>query len=99
VEERLFDTTALIESALKEVDTVSAGRRRTILQKSMLRRGIHPLTRRPLLDAEEDHTCGDCLNHEQHGRYHKCRLKSSFSEATDIRISWPACELWRNENS
>lgn len=49
-------------------------------------------------------TCGSCkylrpVSH--HGkRYNKCghpRGYSSFSEATDIRVSAPACEYWDRE--
>lgn len=45
--------------------------------------------------------CGDCAFHvvRRFGKtYHKCeqhRLGTSRSEASDIRVSWPACELFR----
>jgi hypothetical protein len=44
----------------------------------------------------EDRKCGDCIHHQDyhyHNRhYHKCDIwHVSHSEATDIRVSWPAC--------
>lgn len=87
-------------SAQKPDMTLSAGRRRTIRDRALLDSGIHPATRRKLL-AEPGHTCGDCVHHHHYGwhnsSYHKCdqhRLGESHSEASDIRVGWPACVLW-----
>lgn len=89
--ERLFD---VVQTALDEVDTLTPDRRRTINQRMLLRRGIHPLTRRNLLEPR-GRTCGDCDHHVQHGRYHKCDLNQTMGAGTDIRVSWPACELFK----
>jgi len=81
------------------VDTMlhaeSAGQRRTARNKVLIASGRHPLTGRPL--AKNGHTCGDCAHHVTHRHaktYHKCDLRATSSESTDIRVSWPACELW-----
>ena len=78
--------------------TVSSGRRLTAANRKLLRSGTHPATHRRLLG---EHTCGECSHHHCYlwhtKRYHKCdlhRLGESHSEASDIRISWPACVLW-----
>ena len=73
----------------------SPDRRRTARAKVLLSQNIHPLTMRPL--AQNGETCGTCAHHWVHQRskrYHKCDLKDSSSAATDIRVSWPACQLW-----
>ena len=76
----------------------SAGQRRTARDKALLAAGIHPATRQPLLGR---HTCGECDHacnvHGGARRYWKCarhRLGPSRSEASDIRVSWPACTLF-----
>lgn len=79
---------------------LSPTRRRTALRAQLLAAGIHPATRRPL--ADNGHTCGDCTHHRVHSQgrrqWHKCKLAGlSRSEATDIRVGWPACVLWRPE--
>jgi hypothetical protein len=62
--------------------------------------GMHPATRLPLLAADWGFQCGNCIHavRVQGGaRWHwKCarhRLGMSASEASDIRVSWPACTL------
>lgn len=49
-------------------------------------------------------TCGSCKWREHkryHGRtYNKCghaRGRNTFSEASDIRVSAPACQFWERE--
>jgi len=80
--------------------TLSAGRRLTIANQTLLDSGTHPATRRKLM-VDGDHTCGDCIHHHHYGwhnrSFHKCdlhRLGESHSAASDIRVSWPACVLW-----
>lgn len=84
-------------------DDLSADQRRTKENQRLLSIGVHPATHRPLLkgmnENGEPHTCGECIFHHRyshHSRsYHKCelhRLGESHSAASDIRISWPACE-------
>ena len=58
--------------------------------------GLHPVTRLSLRgDAE---TCGTCVHAVEvggHARdYWKCDLRITSSEATDIRLRWPACVKW-----
>lgn len=74
----------------------SAGRRRTKRAAEAIAGGVHPMTRRPLLTTGE--TCGDCSHLNRHGRYFKCDLmKRTHGPATDIRKSWPACDLFGHE--
>ena len=79
----------------------SATVRRTRRNNELIEAGRHPATLRPLLPLKADLHCGDCAHHlVAHGNtktYHKCarhRLGPSHSEASDIRVSWPACELF-----
>jgi hypothetical protein len=96
------------EARLFEVESIpgeeprrklSATQRLTIRRKRLLDIGIHPVTRCPLLHAEWNRTCGDCDHHVisgGHARpYHKCRLNISSGPATDIRVSWPACQRFQ----
>lgn len=64
--------------------------------RALLEAGVHPATRG---DVRADlGTCGECRHHvidHRNRRYHKCRLHRlgiSSSEASDIRVSWPACD-------
>lgn len=74
--------------------TLSRDQRRTLKNRALLERGIHPATGAPLRVRD---TCGNCKHHEVWrfaGRYHKCALTATNSAATDIRVGWPACTLW-----
>lgn len=82
---------------------LSADMRRTMRNHELLERGVHPATGRLLLAQLPDvnDTCGNCTHHKVHHRgnkvVHKCtehRLGESFSAASDIRVSWPACALF-----
>jgi hypothetical protein len=76
-------------------EQLSADRCRTITNKPLLARGVHPILRLPL--AGNGHTCGDCANHiarRFNKTYHKCRLNDTAGPATDLRVSWPACTRW-----
>lgn len=66
----------------------------------MVELGRHPLGF-ALADAEHPghgHTCGDCEHHYLRrfaSTYHKCELvEQTNGPATDIKVSWPACERW-----
>jgi hypothetical protein len=81
--------------------SLSAGQRLTARNKLMIERGKHPATHRPIVLGA---TCGQCANHvavhHHNGIYHKCRLGLyglSHSTASDIRVSWPSCELFEEE--
>lgn len=83
----------------KPDEKISVTRRRTLRNAALLKRGIHPATRHPLLDPP-GRTCGECGHHKIHSHtriWHKCelhRLGMSSSNASDIRVSWPACALF-----
>jgi hypothetical protein len=74
---------------------LSEDRRRTLKRLQLLERGIHPATKRPVW---AEHVCGTCTFHVVRSRsqsWHKCtKAGLSSSAATDIRVSWPACDLW-----
>ena len=92
----LFDLPPLPD--VEPVEKPTAGQRLTIRNNAAIAAGRHPATGRALLDGE---TCGTCAYHHNYRwdtrSYHKCeqhRLGESRSEASDIRVSWPACVLW-----
>lgn len=76
---------------------LSADRRRTAKQKAQLEAGVHPATRRPLLGDRES-TCGDCEHHTALKHHDKRDLHYlggwTRSASSDIRVSWPACDLF-----
>lgn len=75
---------------------LSSGRRRTMRNNARLARGVHP-NGIELLKGPEAHTCGDCARSywvKMGGKFFKCGLNDSRSEATDIRVKWPACAMW-----
>ena len=94
--ERLFDPGPPAETPVPEV--MSATQRLTRRNQKLLEGGIHPATRRPVLTTGD--RCGDCVHHVvvRHDRaWHKCekhQLGISHSEASDIRVGWPACTLY-----
>jgi hypothetical protein len=70
----------------------------TAKNQALLAAGIHPATGRALLT---DSKCGDCVHAEHHSggakSFWKCakhRLGMSRSEASDVRVGWPACTLF-----
>lgn len=74
-------------------------------RERMVALGRHPLG---FALAGEDHpghghTCGDCTHHYVRrfaGRYHKCKLIPATSgPATDIKVSWPACQHWEDPDA
>lgn len=76
---------------------LSAGRRLTLRQHADIARGVHPLTKEPLLDPLPG-TCGDCAFRTQVNAgakvYPKCYrpgVRRSASVTTDVRAFWPAC--------
>lgn len=82
---------------------LSADARRTARQRDLLAAGVHPATGRPLLAGSEA-TCASCVHatavHRGNTRAWKCevhRLGMSHSAASDIRVSWPACELYERQ--
>lgn len=88
--------------AAEPPEKLSAGRRLTLRRQADLAAGRHPVTGLPLLDAEWGFTCGTCAHHyvaRLAGSYHKCALRDTGSEATDIRVGWPACTRYRIEFS
>jgi hypothetical protein len=68
-------------------------------QARLLRDGKHPMNGLPL--RAEGGTCGDCahlVRKKWAGTYFKCRKGDNTNgSATDIRLRWPACEMWERE--
>lgn len=98
IEPRLFDVEPVVPVDVR--GDISPGRRLTIRNNTALALGVHPATRRPLLAAAPPRTCAECVHCVAvlgARRYWKCerhRLGKSASAASDIRKSWPACELF-----
>ena len=90
----------------RDLAGLSEDRRRTVRNRELLDAGIHPATRLPL-PVEGTGTCGDCAHHHAYREspprvWHKCdlhRLGQSHSAASDIRVSWPACSAWQEEEA
>lgn len=86
--------------------SLSRDRKRTIRNRDLLDRGIHPATRRPIIVFSEERgawTCGDCAHHvaKRYAKtYHKC-LKAGITggPGTDVRVSWPACVMFKSGQS
>ena len=101
--DRLFPVPELAAEAPVKL---TATQRLTARRRDLLAAGKHPATGMKVIDNGS--TCGDCEHHHSHEHYssrpkvwHKCdvhRLGESHSEASDIRVSWPACELWKAES-
>ena len=64
-------------------------------QARAVMQGRHPMGLRLAGNGE---TCGTCAfrKDKRFARgYQKCtKTRQSASQATDIRLKWPACELW-----
>ena len=79
-----------------EAEPLSADARRTERRRQYLEAGIHPATGLPLADNGE--TCATCVHHRP-GRFHKCLLAGvTHGPGTDIRVSWPACQRWEDDD-
>ena len=94
----LFELEPLIEAVPVDV-TLSAGARRTRRQHELLAAGVHPATGKRIV--AELGTCAHCAHLRKvtpgNRTVYKCphhRLGCSHSEASDMRVSWPACELF-----
>lgn len=87
----------------RDADGLSYGQRLTRRRQAALDNRIHPATGKPLLDRDSSdqwgYTCRDCASSFQYRPGNttvwKCQLAFSSSEATDIRIGWPACTALR----
>lgn len=68
---------------------------------AMIKNGFHPFGLR--LREPRDKVCGDCRHansHERVKKYYKCLLsRVSCGPATDLRLSWPACEKFESKRS
>lgn len=99
----LFDTTEYTRpgTPAEPAEQLSYGRRLTLRWRADLDAGRHPVTRLPLLDPEWGFTCGTCAHLRYQpgvaGSYPKCALRHARSEATDLRLRWPACTRYRIE--
>lgn len=79
---------------------MSADRRRTLAREATLARGIHPTTKVKLLHPEWNRTCAGCDHLAASGghakTFYKCdTVYMTNGPATDTRLSWPACERFR----
>lgn len=87
-----------IEPPRQAGEDLSYTRKLTIRRLVLLSRGINPATGKDtVLDGRR---CRDCpylsVNHRSRRNYYKCQKNPrgiTFGPATDIRVSWPACEL------
>lgn len=72
---------------------------RTARRRSLLAAGIHPTSRRKLLGGNEVcGTCAHCVANRMNRTYWKCaKVFVTNGPATDVRLSWPACDLWEKE--
>lgn len=74
---------------------LSADQRRAARRAAALASGIHPVSKRALLPAEQGKKCAGCAYHFSHSRdktWHKCELNATRGAATDIHIRTdPAC--------
>lgn len=69
-------------------------------QVANFNRGLHPMGARLLSNVSGAERCGNCTHHkkrEMGGTYHKCDLYETHGPATDIRVSWPACEKYESD--
>lgn len=89
-------------------ENLSATQRLTLRRKAMLDAGIHPTSRRPLLVFAEGtgpFTCGGCAHHlvkRRGNTYHKCAKAHgglTGGPASDVRVSWPACDLYQPDDA
>ena len=63
-------------------------------QRQNFNKGLHPMGARL---ADNGQQCDNCANHiavSMGKTFHKCQLNRTGSAATDIRVNWPACELF-----
>lgn len=79
------------------VDGLSADAARTQRNRQLLETGVHPATGASLLIGCSEQ-CQDCTHlhrvHRGNTKAYKCalhRLGMSHSAASDVRVSWPAC--------
>lgn len=86
-------------------DTRKPGEKFRAKQIAMFARGIHPVTKMPLLGADVQPPggarCGNCDHLRSHTlakTYYKCgAVKMTGGPATDVRLKWPACTAWERE--
>lgn len=91
---QLFDVPA-VHVDLSE--RLSADARRTARRAARLAAGQHPLMAGPVTTIEGA-TCGNCEHHfvwTRNRTWHKCSINATHGAATDIRVSWPGCNLWQ----
>ena len=96
-DDRLFDV-----PEMESPEKISADRKRTMRHHAALERGEHPLMGGPMRQRPGE-TCGTCDHHVMQGgvagTFHKCALRNTGGPATDIRVSWPGCVKWKDEES
>lgn len=95
----LFEPEILYLTGRPATPKLSPGAARTRRNNEHLAAGIHPATLHRL--APDSGTCGNCRHHFASGwsahTHHKCDvhvLGVTHGPATDIRVGWPACDLF-----
>lgn len=78
-------------------EKLSDDRARTIRNKALIERGVHPFGAK--LRQPPGETCGSCKHScsvKLSKTYWKCALTPTQTKGpgTDLRLSWPACERW-----
>lgn len=82
-------------------------KKRTARRRAFLERGIHPANGYELRvtpEGGQPRTCGDCwhaisIDGRRGRNWWKCELgKLSSSEASDIRLTWPACTAYTSKD-
>ena len=87
---------------------LSPDQQRTQRRRDQLAAGIHPTTGRRLMTKaaappgvpESVLVCGECAHcfeHRTNRSYFKCERASgglAHGPGSDVRVSWPACDLW-----
>lgn len=87
----------LFGNEVAEPFSASHGSMNTAVARNRIACGWHPFGRK--LREPRGETCGTCKHKTSHqpgaNIYHKCELRGVTSgPATDLRLKWPACELW-----
>lgn len=89
----LFDPNPYTEDPPPTPEKLSADRKRTIRNRAMLDRGMHPTTKVAL--ANNNRTCASCKHcvpHTRNRTWWKCKLvPPTHGPSSDTRQSWPAC--------
>ena len=66
------------------------------IQESRLAKGIHPFGMRLADNGEACRSCDFAVKDSSHSKHFwKCSQMADGGMATDLKVRWPACELWK----